>query len=285
MIDLTGQMSVSGIEGMQKLAQQVPKEVDAVLREEMGKVVRECIKNTPPFPAGKGTGNGLEEAFYRGYRHISYDVSFIFKPVQELLFSEVLLSRQWAPIEAYGMQFENPRIEHLYQQQNIDALIKVFKADQKPTSGTPLNYVGVPSAELHYTQRQRGEVENDASGYHVRNKEAVRFYTSIVGEYIGRMAGGWFTCLNDLGQGGLEYRLPQKGSGGAKVVVSSEKVTVEARNDYGGFADILSNNVDLQQLLDTSADRASDKLSKRLQQIIAQQESSPAAGGDKPSGK
>lgn len=233
---LLNQTIQKSLDTMDKFLKQREKDLVTIMRNEAGNVSAKAALATPPLN-GSSTKSAVEA--------IERDVNYIFKPLENIPFAELVLASQWPAVTAYDFKFKSKRLQKAYEQGNWDVVRKAFAkggmGDWSPYEGPDVRPIGTPNTKFHKMGRGKDGRLNGRQFHVTGSKDAAQNridkYAAEAANAIGQMAGGWVACYVKLNGTGFSLPLDyaKKGKGYVKTKWWGEQKEVEIRNELGNF--------------------------------------------------
>jgi hypothetical protein len=261
------QESLKTMEEFEKFARE---EMAKIMRTEMANVAARSALATPPL-----NGKGVSE----GEKNVEEDISFIFKPLENIPFGSLVLARHWTGVAAYNFKFKSKRLQKAYDTQNWEVIYKAFgnKGMGKFNAYDEdfLLVTGQPSKERHRGALDRNGRLNGirwhVSGPKDQAQAKIDTYIKFMQQGIGKMAGGWIKCFKALKGQGWNLPLDWATKGKGKVTenangIEHEIVMENNFGNYGGFAD--QRYATFNYILHESSQKGAERYVRNCQEII-----------------
>lgn len=235
-------------------------QIENLMRNHMGNLIRKVIAATPPYASHGGVGTGGQaKGLATGTKNIRSDLKKVFSTVRSVPFRQLVMNRDWEAMAAYGMQFKNPALEQAFRDKKIGPLEQAFTRKYATMANIDAYIQETDMSQVYARYRKNGVLKPPtAQKFLVKNKGVIDNRARDMARGIGKMVGGWHMAAAQLKIPGIgKSPLPglAAGSGEMKSSVdrSGGKFSITATNAYGDFANILSSKVDCQKLINDTA--------------------------------
>jgi hypothetical protein len=229
------------IRTMNEFLKQRDYDLVKIMRNEASIVAAKAALATPPL-----NGGGNKEAV----DNIEKDVHYIFQPLENIPFAELVLARQWPAVTAYDFQFKSKRLQKAYEEGNWEVVHKAFAkggmGDWSAYDGPDIKVVSNPNTNLHKMGRGKDGKLNGRQ-FHISGAKAsamdkIKNYAAEAAKAIGKMAGGWVACYIKLDGRGFNIPLDyaSKGKGTVKTKWWGVDKFVEMKNEVGNFGGFIN---------------------------------------------
>jgi hypothetical protein len=206
------------------------------MKREAGSIAGAFANLTPPL------SNGLAKA----KKNIDYDVTRIFRPLEEVPFGELVMARNTSAVMAYNFAFTSKTLTNAAETNNWAIVRDAFERNNWAAKPMMVSVVTKPSKNLHKQARgASGTVKKvfHVAGTRVQAEKEIKRYADDVKKAIGKMAGGWVKCYISLRGTGYMVPMAYASMGhGTVQVQGGENPKVRIHNRYGNFNGHMKRN-------------------------------------------
>lgn len=256
------------VEWLERIHGDCGKVMIPLLKSHASALAYDMIRITPPLAHGAGGTNASGEA---GKSVVASELRGLFKPINRLLFGNLVMARDWASCSMYGWQPTSKGMRKDVMKENWGSVYRRF--ERKGWTASNDKVIDHPNEVYHKQARMGNGKINPNKTFYVRQKNAISSYISVVQRDVGRMTSGWWECARQLGEPADSKFTPppyvQKslGHGNVSIKKLGKASSVTITNAVGDTNGVLSKGGMFDNLLAKRGLRLNKDLVKEIEKI------------------